>query len=70
MEPFMAAMHRAHVALWNISPSTWRAMVWPVWEAFLGQLWAELDPRPKSKVEAHELLYNIYLGTMVIGVVY
>ena len=35
----------------------------------LGQLWAELDPGPKSKVEAHELLYNIYLGAMVIGVV-
>ena len=34
-----------------------------------GQLWAKLDPGPKSKVEAHELLYNIYLGAMVIGVV-
>ena len=45
-------------------------MEWPVWDTFLGHLWAELDLGPKSKVEAHELLYNIYLGAMVIRVVY
>jgi len=42
-------------------------MEWPAWDAFLGQLWAKLDLRPKSKVEAHELLYNTFLGDMVIG---
>ena len=29
-------------------------------EAELGQLRADLDLGPKSKVEAHELLYNFY----------
>ena len=36
MEPCMATMHRARVALWSISPSAWRATVWPAWEAILG----------------------------------
>ena len=53
----MATRHRACVALWGISSSTWWATVWPAWEAFLGQLRAKLDLGPKSKVEAHELLY-------------
>ena len=48
---------QAHVALWGISPSTWRATVWPAWEAFFGELRVELDLGPKSKVEAHELIY-------------
>ena len=69
MEPCMAATHKACIALWSISPSVWWATVWPAWEAILGQLRDELDHGPKSKVEAHELLYNIYLGAMVIGVV-
>ena len=56
----MAATHMACVALWSISPSTWWAMVWPAWEVILGQLWAELDPRPKSKIEAHELIYKFH----------
>ena len=56
----MAAMHRARVTLCSISSSTWRATVWPAWEAFLGQLLAELDLGPKSKVEAHELFYIFY----------
>ena len=56
----MAATHKARIALWIISPSTWWAMVWPAWEAFLGQLWAELDLWPKSKFEARKLLYNFH----------
>ena len=43
--------------------------MWPAWEAILGQLRAELDLGPKSKVEAHELLYIFNLGTMVIRAV-
>ena len=59
-EPCMAATHRAHVALWSISPSAWRATVRPVWKAILGQLWAELDLGPRSKVEAHLMIYKTH----------
>ena len=51
------------------SSNTWRVMEWPVWDVFLSQLWAKFDLWTKSKVEAHELLYNIYLGVMVIRAV-
>ena len=59
-------MHGSHVVN---SSNTWRVMEWPVWDVFLSQLWAKFDLWTKSKVEAHELLYNIYLGAMVIGAV-
>jgi hypothetical protein len=42
--------------------------VWPTWDAFLGQVQAELDLGPKSKVVAHVMLYNFRLRTMVIWV--
>ena len=65
----MVGAQPAHGGRMDISPSMWRATKWPAWDTVLGQLWAELDPRPKCKIEAHELLYNIYLGAMVIRVV-
>ena len=38
-------------------------------DAGLGQIWADLDLRPKTKFEAHELLYIFYLKCTVIRVV-
>ena len=35
----------------------------------LGQIWADLDLRPKTKFEARELLYVLYLKCTVIRVV-
>jgi hypothetical protein len=49
-------------------PSTWWVIVWSTWDTFLGQVQAELDVGPKSKVVAHVTLYNFSLRTMVIWV--
>ena len=49
-----------HDELVDISSNRWRAIVWPQRDAVLGRLRAELHLGPKSKVEAHELLYNFY----------
>jgi hypothetical protein len=38
-------------------------------ERDLGQIWANLDLGPKSKVVAHEKLYDFHFGAMVIRVV-
>jgi hypothetical protein len=54
--PCMVDMSTTHVIL----PNRWRATVWSVWDALLGQIWAEFGHGPKNKVEAHELLYNFY----------
>ena len=38
-------------------------------DAGLGQIWADLDLGPKTKFEARELLYILYLKYTVIRVV-
>jgi hypothetical protein len=48
------------------SSSRWRAAKWSRWDAVLGWLGSELDFGPKSKVAAHDELYNFYLKYGVI----
>jgi hypothetical protein len=59
---------RTRVVHCGTLPNTWWVIVWPTWDAFLGQVQAELDLGPKSKVVAHVILYNFRLRTMVIWV--
>ena len=60
----MAATHRARDIHWGISANSWRATEWIWWEADLGRLGCELDFGPKTKFEAHELLFIFHLETM------
>ena len=46
--------------------STWRAPELTWWGANLGWLGCELDIGPKTKFEAHELLFIFHLETKVI----
>jgi hypothetical protein len=41
-------------------------MKWPEWDTVLGSLRAEFGHEPNGKVEAHMILYKIYLVTMDI----
>ena len=52
-----ASMHSGHV---GILSSTWLAAMWVRWAPFLGQISADLDLGPKSKVAAHLMIYKTY----------
>ena len=56
----MDAMSQTRVAHWDILPSTWRAATWVRWAPFLGQIRADLDIGPKSKVVAHLRIYKTH----------
>jgi hypothetical protein len=53
----------------NLLLNTWWATVWSTWDAFLGQIRAELDLGPKRKVKAHTKVYPFYLRCKVIRAV-
>jgi hypothetical protein len=42
----------------DTTSSTWCSPKWPAWGAILGWLQAKLDHGRKSKVAAHNTLYN------------
>jgi hypothetical protein len=65
----MAATLRARGGPCGISSTTWQAVKWSSWSPNLGLLWADLGLRPKTKVEAHTMLYISYLGVIVIRAV-
>jgi hypothetical protein len=65
----MAATLRARDGPCGISSTTWQAVKWSGWSPNLGLLWADLGLGPKTKVEAHTMLYIFYLKVMVISVV-
>jgi hypothetical protein len=48
------------------SSSTWRVAKWSRWDAVLGWVRSELDFEHRSKVAAHDELYNFYLKYGVI----
>jgi hypothetical protein len=58
---------RPRVALCGNSTNTWRASVRTKWGAKLGHFQAESVFGPKSKVVHLSMLYNFYLGVIVIG---
>jgi hypothetical protein len=65
----MAGTSMPRVLLWCKNANRWRAVKWTVWSSNLGLIWADLGLGPKTKVEAHTMLYIFYLKVMVISVV-
>jgi hypothetical protein len=69
LHPRMVSTSWPRVVLWCKNANRWRAVKWTVWSSNLGLIWADLGLGPKTKVEAHTMLYIFYLKVMVISVV-
>ena len=56
--PAMVGRERAHAVHVAISSSTWRASVWPAWDANWAAFRAKFEHGPKTKYEAHTTLFD------------